>query len=73
MAAAVMLFGFSYLYGTTGQTKLTEIARSFTSAPNHDWELLAVIMLLAGFAFKIAGVPLHAYAGDVYQGAPPPR
>ena len=73
MAAAVMLFGFSYLYGTTGQTKLTEIARVIhLGGPNHEWQLMAVIMLLAGFAFKIAAVPLHAYAGDVYQGAATP-
>jgi NADH-quinone oxidoreductase subunit N len=73
MSAAVMLFGFSYLYGTTGQTKLTEIARVMHMAgPGHDWQLLAIVMLLAGFAFKIAAVPLHAYAGDVYQGAATP-
>jgi NADH-quinone oxidoreductase subunit N len=73
MAAAVMLFGFSYLYGTTGQTKLTEIARVMhLGGPNHEWQLMAVIMLLAGFAFKIAAVPLHAYVGDVYQGAATP-
>jgi NADH-quinone oxidoreductase subunit N len=73
MAAAVMLFGFSYLYGTTGQTKLPEIARVMHLAgPNHDWQLMAIIMLLAGFAFKIAAVPLHAYVGDVYQGAATP-
>lgn len=73
MAAAVMLFGFSYLYGTTGQTKLTEIARVMhLGGANHEWQLMAVIMLLAGFAFKIAAVPLHAYAGDVYQGAATP-
>lgn len=73
MAAAVMLFGFSYLYGTTGQTKLPEIARVMhLGGISHDWQLMAVIMLLAGFAFKIAAVPLHAYAGDVYQGAATP-
>ncbi|HEY2587997.1 MAG TPA: NADH-quinone oxidoreductase subunit N [Tepidisphaeraceae bacterium] len=73
MAAAVMLFGFSYLYGTTGQTKLTEIARVIQlGGPNHQWQMMAVIMLLAGFSFKIAAVPLHTYAGDVYQGAATP-
>ena len=36
------------------------------------WQMLAVVMLLAGFAFKIAAVPLHFYAGDVYQGAATP-
>ena len=73
MAAAVMLFGFSYLYGTTGQTKLPQIAQAMhLGGANHEWQLMAVIMLLAGFAFKIAAVPLHAYVGDVYQGAATP-
>jgi NADH-quinone oxidoreductase subunit N len=36
------------------------------------WAILAVVMLAAGFAFKIAAVPLHFYAGDVYQGAATP-
>src|SRR3954469_19051725 len=68
MAAAVMLFGFSYLYGVTGQTKLDQIAVYFQSLPVEaagrptwtTWPMLAVVMLLAGFAFKIAAVPLHA-------------
>ena len=75
MSAALMLFGFSYLYGTTGLTKLDAITRLFASqgaAGMTSWQLLAVCLLLAGFAFKIAAVPLHAYAGDVYQGAATP-
>jgi NADH-quinone oxidoreductase subunit N len=82
MAAAIMLFGFSYLYGTTGYTRLDQISRLFHSATNlnaqrqpadlNSWQQLAVVMLLGGFAFKIAAVPLHAYAGDVYQGAATP-
>jgi len=73
MAAALMLFGFSYLYGTTGQTNLEQIAGVMKlSEPGHAWQLLAVIMLIVGFAFKIAAVPLHAYAADVYQGAATP-
>lgn len=78
-AAAIMLFGFSYLYGTTGSTNLHEIMLKLH--PNNDWttritltswQSLAVVMLIAGFAFKMAAVPLHFYAGDVYQGAATP-
>jgi NADH-quinone oxidoreductase subunit N len=75
MAAAVMLFGFSYLYGTTGSIKLDQIAKVFhgaSSSPLTPWRTLAVVMLIGGFAFKIAAVPLHVYAGDVYQGAATP-
>jgi NADH-quinone oxidoreductase subunit N len=103
MSAAVMLFGFSYLYGTTGLLKLDAIgqvlqhgmlsiplegggsiveARGGRLQPWSEivsgygnlttWQLLAVLMLLFGFAFKIAAVPLHTYAGDVYTGAATP-
>lgn len=85
MSAAVMLFGFSYLYGTTGLNQLDEIAAALQPpwagddqsgmllpAALSGWKMLGVVMLLAGFAFKIAAVPLHVYAGDVYQGAATP-
>jgi NADH-quinone oxidoreductase subunit N len=78
MSAAVMLFGFSYLYGTTGLTGLESIGTQLAniSAPGRaelsHWQLLAALMLIAGFAFKIAAVPMHVYAGDVYQGAATP-
>jgi NADH-quinone oxidoreductase subunit N len=82
MAAAILLFGFSYLYGTTGTTNLQEILVQFynhrrasgTVAPAvlSTWQMLAIIMLICGFAFKLAAVPLHFYAGDVYQGAATP-
>ena len=73
MAAALMLFGFSYLYGTTGRTNLQEIAAAMhLTGAGHEWQLMAVIMLLIGLAFKIAAVPLHSYVADVYQGAATP-
>ena len=79
MSAAIMLFGFSYLYGDTGLTQLDRIMALWHShacaampIAMTSWQLLAVLMLLAGLAFKIAAVPLHEYAGDVYQGAATP-
>jgi NADH-quinone oxidoreductase subunit N len=71
MAAALMLFGFSYLYGTTGTTKLDQI-QTMMGAAWHPWQAMAVVVLIAGFAFKMAVVPLHVYAGDVYEGAGTP-
>ncbi|CAN5472593.1 NADH-quinone oxidoreductase subunit N [soil metagenome] len=83
MAAAIMLFGFSYLYGTTGMTNLAALTDYFNFSLDwttnstkfvviNPWQTLAVIMLIAAFAFKMAAVPLHFYAGDVYQGAATP-
>lgn len=78
-AAAIMLFGFSYLYGTTGSTNLNDIMHKLRPGPEWtaritltSWQTLAVVMLIFGFAFKMAAVPLHFYAGDVYQGAATP-
>jgi NADH-quinone oxidoreductase subunit N len=76
MSAALMLFGFSYLYGTTGMLDLRQIRDLLRGPGVHpsltNWQLLAVLMLIGGFAFKIAAVPLHFYAGDVYEGAATP-
>jgi NADH-quinone oxidoreductase subunit N len=80
MSAAVMLMGFTFLYGTTGTTNLLAIAQKLgeTNASGagmvhlSSWQMLAAVLLIGGFAFKMAAVPLHFYAGDVYQGAATP-
>ena len=74
MAAAILLMGFAYLYGVTGTTNLGDIGKVIASQPGgpaalSGWPLLAGVMLVLGLAFKLAAVPLHAYAADVYQGA----
>ncbi len=70
-ASAVMLFGFSLLYGLTGATNLYEIAQRLHGAPPTAL-YLAVTMMLAGFGFKISMVPFHQWTPDVYEGAPTP-
>lgn len=67
-ASSTMLYGMAMLYGATGSTWLGEIA----GASVQPSVLLTVGMVLvgSGFAFKLAVVPLHMWAPDVYQGAP---
>lgn len=98
VSTAVMLFGVSLLYGTTGTVYLDRIAHALRQRVSGELGLrlvldgadtaygssleigydlpavvtVAVVLVLAGFAFKIAAVPFHAWAGDVYQGAPIP-
>jgi len=67
ISAAFMLFGLSLLYGLTGEIELRKIALKITYDPLM---LLALIMVLAGFGFKVAAVPFHLWAPDAYQGAP---
>lgn len=70
MTAAVMLYGFSLLYGFTGTTNLSAMAKQLTLT--NPWTLTAIVLVLVGFGFKISIVPLHFWAPDVYQGAPTP-
>ena len=69
----ILLYGMSLLYGLSGTTNLRVMATSFASQAAVDPRLvLAVILVVAGVGFKIAAVPFHMWAPDVYEGAPTP-
>jgi NADH-quinone oxidoreductase subunit N len=77
MTSAIMLYGFSLVYGFAGSTSLREIQVSlYYGVDNGTIPGIAVIgsMLLAlvGLGFKVSIVPFHFWAPDVYQGAPTP-
>jgi NADH-quinone oxidoreductase subunit N len=74
VSAAVMLFGISLVYGVTGAMHLDRIAAALAKTPADLKPVAAVgvVLVLAGFAFKVAAVPFHFWAPDVYQGAPLP-
>ncbi|MEP6594324.1 MAG: NADH-quinone oxidoreductase subunit N [Ginsengibacter sp.] len=66
-SSGLLLFGISLVYGTTGGLTFTEITAHIS---NNPLQIFAFILLLAGFAFKIAVVPFHLWTADVYEGAP---
>jgi proton-translocating NADH-quinone oxidoreductase chain N len=70
-ASAVMIYGFSILYGLTGQTDLYAIASAVQAAPQPAL-IAALALSLAGFGFKVSMVPFHQWTPDVYEGAPTP-
>jgi NADH-quinone oxidoreductase subunit N len=73
-ASGVMLYGMSLIYGYTGTTKLIEIG-AWMSRDLGDAKAmvtLAIVFVLAGFAFKVSAVPFHTWAPDTYEGAPTP-
>lgn len=74
VASAVMLYGFSLLYGATGTTDLSAIASALANGSvTVQWLVVpATIMALAGLGFKIALVPFHQWSPDAYEGAPTP-
>ncbi len=73
LASAIMVFGFSILYGMSGTTHIHELCQSAQNAQVPIAGLIgAVLLVLAGFTFKISAVPFHWWAPDVYEGAPTP-
>jgi NAD(P)H-quinone oxidoreductase subunit 2 len=72
VSSAVMLYGFSFLYGITGQTNMQSIAFSIPANTVNLALIMSFIFVIAGFGYKISAVPFHAWAPDVYQGAPIP-
>ncbi len=72
MSAAFLLFGFSYVYGLTGELNLADIGRELAARNTDPLLITALVMVAVGFGFKIAAVPFHLWAPDAYQGAPGP-
>ncbi|MDA1094330.1 MAG: NADH-quinone oxidoreductase subunit N [Acidobacteria bacterium] len=68
----ILLYGMSLLYGATGTTSLAGIAAALAGQEASPVLVLAVILVGAGMGFKIAAVPFHMWAPDVYEGAPTP-
>lgn len=72
-SSTIMLYGFSLLYGFTGQTNLYQIALSFYDLQFPKIAILgSLLLILVGFGFKISAFPFHFWAPDVYEGAPTP-
>ncbi|CAB4879689.1 unannotated protein [freshwater metagenome] len=72
-ASALMLYGMSLLYGVANSTLLVDIGKAVTITGQYRGvEVLAVVFVIVGFAFKVSAVPFHSWAPDTYEGAPTP-
>jgi NADH-quinone oxidoreductase subunit N len=71
-ASAILIYGVALLYGATGTTQLDKLNLSVAlkDSPWLVWP--GILLVLTGLSFKIAAVPLHMWAPDVYEGAPTP-
>jgi NADH-quinone oxidoreductase subunit N len=68
----ILLYGMSLMYGLSGSTNMRAMAAVFAGQERNLLLVLAVILVVSGMAFKIAAVPFHMWAPDVYEGAPTP-
>ncbi|MBE0584601.1 MAG: NADH-quinone oxidoreductase subunit N [Desulfofustis sp.] len=69
MTTGFMLFGMSYLFGLTGSTYLVDIVDALVLMTSEPAALVAILMVLAGFFYKLAIFPFHFWVPDVYEGA----
>ncbi|AMV39566.1 NADH-quinone oxidoreductase subunit N [Planctomyces sp. SH-PL62] len=71
-SSALLLYGLTFLYGLAGTTNLKALSvlTALPYVPQLSLGLLAVLFLMAGLCFRVAAVPLHFYAPDVYQASP---
>src|SRR5437762_9107983 len=70
-SSAFFLYGIAFTYGLTGSTRLDRIGGLIASQAPAPMQLLAVGLVLVGFAFKVSAVPFHMWTPDAYEGAPP--
>lgn len=70
-SSGLLLYGISLIFGAAGSTRLVEIAAVVDARGLDDSLILIALMLvIVGFGFKVAAVPFHMWTPDVYQGAP---
>ncbi len=71
-ASGFLLYGIALVYGATGTTNLSLIGAQLAGGQLSLMAGLGLGLLLIGFGFKVAAVPFHMWAPDVYDGAPTP-
>ncbi len=75
-SSGLLLFGLAYLYGMAGVSNLKALAwlaqgpNSLPHVPHPILGVIALVFVMAGLGFRVAAVPFHFYAPDVYQGSP---
>lgn len=69
-ASGILLFGICLIYGAMGTFDIFEISEMSQSAELPVWFPIGIILVTIGMFFKIAAVPFHFWAPDVYEGAP---
>lgn len=69
-ASGIILFGICLIYGAMGTFDIGEISELTGSAELPEWFFIGIVLLTIGLLFKIAAVPFHFWAPDVYEGSP---
>ena len=69
-ATGFLLYGIAFFYAAAGSTRLDVIAHAVARDGLTAYTILGIALVLVGFGFKVALIPFHVWAPDVYEGAP---
>ena len=69
-SSGVMLYGISFIYGSTGTLYFADVAAALSSSENVAMNIMGLVFFFSGLGFKISLVPFHFWTADAYQGAP---
>lgn len=72
LASGFLIYGVSFIYGATGATSFTEVARALQTVEPSGFLMIGIALVVIGLTFKISSIPFHVWSPDVYQGAPTP-
>jgi NADH-quinone oxidoreductase subunit N len=72
LSTAILAYGLSFLYGTTGTTMVPQIVRALALGATDPLLMLGFVLVLAGLGFKIAAFPFHMWVPDTYEAAATP-
>lgn len=72
VSSAFLLYGFSWVYGMTGTTDFAAVTTGISMAGASPPLVFAVVLCITGILYKLAAVPFHMWAPDVFEGAPVP-
>ncbi len=73
LSTGFLVYGITWIFGVTGETKLSRIAEAIPHLPAGDHALLfGILLVMIGLGFKVAAAPFQLWVPDVYQGAPTP-
>ncbi|MFZ2870685.1 NADH-quinone oxidoreductase subunit NuoN [Zavarzinia sp.] len=75
LSSGMLLYGCSLIYGFSGTTNFTDLAKGIATLGGHGASIgivIGIVFLVAGLAFKVSAVPFHMWTPDVYEGSPTP-
>ncbi|MFQ5465454.1 MAG: NADH-quinone oxidoreductase subunit N [Thermodesulfobacteriota bacterium] len=72
LSSGVLLYGVSFIYGSTGSTAFTDVAGVLGTVETTTFLKIGLVLVVLGLTFKISSIPFHVWAPDIYQGAPTP-